>query len=100
MTRSQLYLQAKPGKREELLQELDRLEVFVAVREQAGFLSAEVLLAEDDPDAVLVVGSWSSAEHFERWRESPAREKMLLGLRPLVVKEPEARVYHVVDAIG
>jgi hypothetical protein len=42
MTRSQLYLRAKPGKRDELLRELDRLEVFAAVREQPGFLACRV----------------------------------------------------------
>ena len=100
MTRSQLHLRAKPGKRDELLRELDRLEVFVAVRDQPGFLALEVLVPDDDGDAVLVGGSWSSPEHFERWRESPARADLLRGIRHLLAGEPEVRVYRVVDAIS
>jgi quinol monooxygenase YgiN len=100
MTRSQLHLRAKPGKRDELLRELDRLEVSVAVRDQPGFLALEVLVPEGDGDAVLVAGSWASPEHYERWRESPARAELVQGLRHLLAGEPEARVYHVVDAIS
>lgn len=100
MTRSQLFLTAKPGKRDELLEELDRLEVFVAVREQPGFLSGAVFVPDDDTDRVVVEGSWSSPEHFERWRESPTRNEMLRGLRHLLAEEPEAKVYHLVDAIS
>jgi heme-degrading monooxygenase HmoA len=100
MTRSQMYLRAKSGKRMELLQELDRLEVFLAVRDQPGFLAAELLVTEDDADAVLVESSWSSPEHYERWRLSPAREGLLRELRGLVAEEPEARIYHLVDAIS
>jgi quinol monooxygenase YgiN len=100
MTRSQLHLRAKPGKRDELLQALDRLEVFVAVREQPGFLAASVQVPFDDDDRVLVEGSWSSPEHYERWRMTPAREEMVRGLRHLLAEEPEVHVYHVIDAIS
>ena len=100
MTRSQLHLRAKPGKRDELLRELDRLEVFVAVRDQPGFLAAEVLVPDNDPDAVLVCGSWSSAEHYERWRAGTARAELVRGLQPLLAGEPELVVYQVVDAIS
>src|SRR5712691_517849 len=100
MTRSQLHLQAKPGKRDELLRELDRLEVFVAVREQPGFLASVALVPEDDADSVLVEGSWSSPEHFERWRLSPVRAEMMRGLRHMLADKPAVRVYHVVEAVG
>ena len=100
MTRSQLFLTAKPGKRDELLDELDRLEVFVAVRAQPGFLAAAVLVSDDDADRVLVEGSWASPEHFERWRESPTRNEMLRGVRHLLAGEPALGVYHLVDAIS
>jgi len=100
VTRSQLHLRAKSGKRDALVAELDRLEVFVAIRGQAGFLGAAVLVTEDDPVGVLVEGSWASAEHFERWRESSARDEVLRGLEPLLAAEPELRVYHVVDAVA
>ena len=99
MTRSQLYLQARPGERDELLHELDRLEVFVAIRKQPGFLAVEILVPRDDPDRLVVAGSWSSPEHYERWRSSAARDELLGGLRPLLADEPKVSVYQVVDAI-
>lgn len=100
MTRSHLYLRAKRGKRDDLVRELDRLEVLVAVHGQAGLLAAEVLVPYDDTDHVLVVGAWSSPEHFERWREGTVRADMLRKLGPFLAEEPETRVYHVVDAVG
>ena len=98
--RSQLHLQAKAGRRDGLLQRVDGLEVSLALREQPGFLSAAVLVPFDDEESLVVEGSWSSAEHFERWNESPARERLLVELRDLLAKDPETRVYHVADAIS
>ena len=100
MTRSQLTLTAKPGKLDELLESLDRLEVFVALREQPGFLAMAVLVPDEDADRVLVEGSWASPEHFERWRETPVRNEMLRGVRHLLTGEPDVTVYHVVDSIS
>ena len=100
MTRSHLILMAKRGKRDELLHELDRLEVFVAVRDQPGFLAASVLVPDDDSDRVLVEGSWASPEHFERWRQNPSRIEMLRSIRHLLADEPEVSVYHLVDTIS
>ena len=100
VTRSHLHLRAKPGERDALLEALDRLEVFAAVREQPGFLAAQVFVPEDDADAVLVEGSWSSPEHYDRWHESSARTEMLRDVRHLLAAEPEARVYQMVDAIS
>lgn len=100
VTRSQLHLRAKAGRRDELLKRVDELEVSVALGEQPGFLAAAVLVPLDDDDSVVVEGSWSSAEHFERWNESPVRERLLGELRQLLAKDPETRVYHVADAIS
>ena len=100
MTRSHLYLRAKPGEQDELHEALDRLEVFAAVREQPGFLAAQVFVPDDDADGVLVEGSWSSAEHYDRWRGSSAQAELLRDVRHLLAEEPEDRVYHMVDAIS
>jgi quinol monooxygenase YgiN len=100
MIRSQLSLRAVPGKRADLLAELDRIEVFVAIREQPGFLAAAVLVPEDDADGAIVEGSWSSAEHFERWCSSAIRDRLLSGLRHLLAEEPHVTVYHAVDTIS
>jgi heme-degrading monooxygenase HmoA len=100
VTRSHLHLRAKPGKREELLRELDRLGVLAVVREHAGFLDGQVLLSYEDEDHVLVTSSWASSEHYERWQRSGARDRLARELEPLLGAEPRSELYHVVDAIG
>ena len=100
MIRSQLSLRAKPGERDAILRDLDRLEVFVAVRGQDGFLGLTVLVPDGDVDGVLVEGSWSSREHFRRWWESPAGEDLLRDLAPLLAKDADLILYQVVDTIS
>jgi quinol monooxygenase YgiN len=100
VTRSQLHLTAKAGKRDELLRSVDELEMTIALREQPGFLAAAVLLPFDDEDGVIVEDSWSSPEHLERWTASPVRDRLLEELHHLLAQDPELRVYHVVDAVS
>jgi quinol monooxygenase YgiN len=100
VTRSHLHLRAKPGGRDALLEALDRFEVLVAVRDQPGFLASSVLVPLDDGDRVLVEGSWSSPEHYERWSMSPAFGETLSGFRHLLAEEPKVSVYTTVDAIS
>ena len=99
MTRSHIHLRAKAGRHGELLGVLDRLEVLTAARQQPGFLAAEVQVAFDDEDDVLVWSSWSSHEHYERWLASPLGEAMFHEVGDLLAQELELRVYHVVDAV-
>lgn len=100
MIHSRLELQAKRGTRPALLTQLDRLEVSAAVQNQPGFLGIDVLIALDSPDGVVVEGSWSSKEHFERWLENPVRDELLGKLRGLVATEPELRLFQLVDTIS
>lgn len=95
-----MRLRAKRGKREELLRELERLEMLAVIRDQPGFLGAAVLVPEDDPEGVLLEGSWASLEHFDRWRASPAPTELERALRRLLAAAPEVGVYQVVDTIG
>ena len=100
MTRSHLHLLARPGARDELQRQLDRLEVLLALREQPGLLGLEVLVSEEDPDGMLVAASWSSAAHYERWRSGELREALLHELDGLLAATPEVQLYRVVDAAG
>jgi len=95
-----LHLRAKPGSRGALLEALDRFEVIVALREQPGFLASSVLVPLGDDDHVLVEGSWSSPEHFERWRMTPAFDETLSTFCHLLAEEPELSVYSTFDAIS
>jgi quinol monooxygenase YgiN len=99
MTRSYIFLHTKPGRREEVLSALDRLEVLTAARDQPGFLAAEVQAPFDDQDHLLVWSSWASLEHYERWLAGPACAAMFGEIADLLVEEPELRVYRAVDAV-
>lgn len=99
MTRSHLYLRAKVGRLDDVLNALDRLELLTAARRQPGFLAAEVQVPFDDQDHVLVWSSWASREHYDRWLASPHVEATLREIGDLIAEAPEFRVYHVVDAI-
>ena len=99
MTRSHLYLHAKAGRRDELVNTLDGLEVLAAARHEPGFLAVELQLPFDDEDHLLVWSAWASREHYERWRNGPGCEEMLREISELLAGEPVFRVYHVVGAI-
>ena len=99
MTRSYIYLHTKTGRREDVLNALDRLEVLTAARDQPGFLAAEAQVPFDDQDHLLVWSSWASPEHYERWLASPACTTMFREIADLLAEEPELRIYHVIDAV-
>ena len=100
MTKSRLCLRAKPGRRDSLLQTLDRLELALALSRQPGFLGAEVEVALDDDYSVAVTASWASEGHYELWERSAFRGQLLDELETLLAAEPESQVYRVVDAVG
>jgi quinol monooxygenase YgiN len=99
MIRSHLYLHAKAGRRDELTNTLDRLELLAAARQEPGFLGVELQLPFDDDDCLLVWSTWASREHYERWLNGPGCDEMLREISELLADEPVFRTYHVVDAI-
>ena len=99
MTRSYISILARPGRRDELMQVLDRVEVLTAARNQPGFLAAEIQVPIGDDEAVLVWSSWASPVHHDRWLAGPAFEQMLQEIGELAAEPPTVRVCRVVDAV-
>ena len=99
MTRVHLNLIARPGKRDELLGALDRLELAAAV-DDAFLIDVELQLPLDDPDSVLVISSWPSPEHYARWESGIGWKTISNAIGPLLAREPEAHVYRLVDSIA
>ena len=99
MTRSMLFLQAKPGAGAELLRVLERLGVLAVADEQPGFIGIEVAASVDDADELLIVESWSSQELYERWREGPVAADWLRQIESLLTQPPSGRVYRIVEAV-
>ena len=100
MTRSLLFLHARPGHGSELLRVLERLGVLAMAAEQPGFLGVEVAAAIDDEDDVVIVGSWASTEHYARWRSGPVPGQLLDQVDGLLTARPVERVYHVAEAVS
>jgi quinol monooxygenase YgiN len=99
MTRSYIFFRAQPGRRRELLQVLERLEVLTAARNLPGFFAAEIQVPIADEEHVLVWSSWASPEHHDRWLGGPAYEQMLREIGGLSAEPPDVHVYRVVDAV-
>jgi quinol monooxygenase YgiN len=99
MTRSLLFLRARPDSGTVLLRTLERLGVLTAASAQPGFLGIEVATAFDDPDDIVLVESWASRELYERWAAGPGAALWHDTIRTLLVDEPVTRVYHVVEAV-
>jgi len=99
VTRSHLFIRVRPGRRDELIRALDRLELLTAVRHQPGFLAAEIQVPAEGDDHLLVWSAWASPEHHERWLSSSDYEQMLRETDELRADMPDVHVYRVVDAV-
>jgi quinol monooxygenase YgiN len=93
-----LSLPALPGRREELLAALEQQEL-AAAADDAYLLEVEVNASLDDPDRVLVVSGWPSAEHYERWQRDHGWDSILRPLEPLLASAPEVHAYRLADSI-
>ena len=78
---------------------LGRLEISTAVRDQPGFLGAEMQVPFDDEDDVLLSTAWASREHYERWLAGSAGDDILGGVGGLLAEEPQFASTHVADAV-
>jgi quinol monooxygenase YgiN len=98
VVRSVLVLRAKPGRRDEVVALFARLGVLGEASAVPGFVGAELHVAADGSDELLVTATWESAAAYDRWLESPVREQMRPALERLLAEPPAAgRVYDVVQ---
>jgi quinol monooxygenase YgiN len=100
MIRSLLFLHAAPGHGSDLLRTLERLGVLAVAGGEPGILGIEVAASIDDEDDIVIVGSWASEEHYERWRAGPVPARLSQEIEGLLAAAPVSRVYHVVEAVS
>jgi heme-degrading monooxygenase HmoA len=94
-----LNLRAKPGRRDEVVALYERLGVLREASAVPGFVSAELQVAADGSDDLLVTATWESAAAYDAWVESPVRERMRPAFEELLVELPAGgRVYEVVQS--
>lgn len=93
-----LELRAKPGRRDEVVALYERLGVLREASATPGFVAAELHVAADGSDDLLVTATWESAAAYDAWLASPVRERMRPALLELLAELPAAgRVYDVVQ---
>ena len=94
MVRSVLVLRARPDRRDDVVVLFERLGVLREASAVPGFVDAELHVT--DSDELLVTATWESAAAYDRWLESPVRERMRPALEDLLVEPPVPRVYELV----
>lgn len=99
--RSVLYLQAKPGMRDELVDLFRRLDVPGHALQQEGCLSVEVQVSSDPDGPILVTALWSHRGAYDGWLANPWRAYSGEQLAPFLEGDTGAGiVYDIVLAGG
>src|SRR5918993_3546916 len=98
--RSVLFLQAKPGMRDALVDVFRRIDIPGNALLQEGCLSVEVQVSLDADGPVLVTALWSHRAAYEGWLANPWREYSGSELAPFLDGESHGVVYDIVLAGG
>ena len=99
--RSVLYLQAKPGMRDALVEVFRRIDVPGHALRQAGCLSVEVQVPPEEDGPILITALWSDRAAYQGWLDNPWREYSGAELVPFLAEETAAGVvYDIVLAGG
>jgi heme-degrading monooxygenase HmoA len=96
--RSILYLQPKPGARQELIDAFRRLDVFGHAMEQPGCVSVEMLAPADESAPLAVIALWTGRAGIEGWINNPWRAEASRELDQFVEEGPDSAVYEIVMA--
>ena len=100
MTRSVLVFAILPGRRDEFVLGMQRLEVLQRASYQAGFRGGQLHVRTDGSDEAIVIADWESPEAYQGWLDNPVRAEMQAELGPLLAELPEGCVYEVVEDVG
>lgn len=64
----------KSGKGHELLGLLNQARS--QAMNQPGYITGETLVGRDDPNKLVVIGTWQSDDHWKKWQESSVRKSL------------------------
>ena len=98
--RSVLYLQAKPGMRDDLVEVFRRIDIPGNALRQDGCLSVEVQVPPDEEGPLLVTALWTHRAAYDGWLANPWREYSGSELAPFIEGESHGVVYDIVLAGG
>jgi heme-degrading monooxygenase HmoA len=99
LTLSVLLFNILPGRRDEFVAGMKRLEVLRRASLQRGFRRSQLHVPVDGSDEVLVTADWDSPEAYQGWLDNPVRAEIQAELGPLLAADPEPRVYEVVEDV-
>src|SRR5215208_4739632 len=93
--RSVLFLQAKPGMRDELVEVFRRIDIPGNALRQEGCLSVEVQAPLDEDGPLLVTALWTHRAAYDGWLVNPWRESSGSELAPFLAGESHGVVYDI-----
>ncbi len=65
----------------------------VLAMQQPGYISGETLHAQDDPNHYLVISTWETMEHWQTWRNNPARQKLQKEIDSFLESPTHMRIF-------
>ena len=98
--RSVLFLQAKPGMRDELVEVFRRIDILGNALLQDGCLSVEVQMPPDEDGPLLVTALWIHRAAYDGWLANPWRDYSGSQIAPFLAEESHGVVYDIVLASG
>jgi heme-degrading monooxygenase HmoA len=76
----------------------DMLRLFKEMRslaaDQPGYVSGETMKSSDRPDIYLVISTWETAEDWEKWLLSKARQKIQAQIDALLGGNTHYELFH------
>lgn len=61
---------------------------------QTGYISGETMKSHDRPDVFLVIGTWESAEAWEKWLQSKERQAIQKRIDDLLGGKTHYELFH------
>ena len=62
---------------------------------QPGYISGETFLNLDRSEECLVIGRWTSQEHWEQWKRDERRIELNEKIEKYLETEPECNIYGI-----
>ena len=97
---SVLFLQARPGMRDQLVEVFRRIDIPGNALLQEGCLSVEVQVPPEEDGPLLVTALWTDRAAYDGWLANPWREYSGSELAPFLEGESHGVVYDIVLAGG
>jgi len=60
---------------------------------QRGYITGETLFGHDDPQKLVVISTWESADDWLKWKDDPVRKKNEAELQQFLVDQPQYEIF-------